>query len=95
MLAVGGTDSPYNVALSDNRALTTENVFVSFGMNRAIFHTVGWADTHPVTGVQGFDAGTIDALNRRIVIFLVVALLVTAKLIDWRNRWNTDSRPFR
>lgn len=68
--AVGGTDSPYNVALSEFRALAAENEFVSFGMNRAIFHTVGWADTHPIPGVQGLDGGTIDALNRRIVIIL-------------------------
>jgi len=26
---------------------------------------------------------------------LVVALLVTAKLIDWRDRWSPDSRPIR
>jgi outer membrane protein OmpA-like peptidoglycan-associated protein len=68
--AVGGTDSPYNVALSELRALATEDVFVSFGMNRSNFHTVGWADTHPVPGVQGLDAATIEALNRRIVIIL-------------------------
>ena len=33
--------------------------------------------------------------HRHAQLCLVVALLVTAKLIDWRNRWSPDSRPIR
>jgi transposase len=33
--------------------------------------------------------------HRHAQLCLVVALLVTAKLIDWRNRWSLDSRPIR
>jgi hypothetical protein len=33
--------------------------------------------------------------HRRAQFCLVLALLVTAKLIDWRDRWNPDSRPIR
>lgn len=29
------------------------------------------------------------------VLCLVVALLITARLIDWRNRWSPESRPIR
>ncbi len=33
--------------------------------------------------------------HRHAQLCLVVALLITAKLIDWRNRWNPDSPPIR
>jgi transposase len=33
--------------------------------------------------------------HRHAQLCLVVALLVTAKLIDWRDRWSPDSRPIR
>jgi len=33
--------------------------------------------------------------HRHAQLCLVVALLITAKLIDWRNRWSPDSRPIR
>jgi len=33
--------------------------------------------------------------HRHAQLCLVVALLVTAKLIDWRNRWSPESRPIR
>lgn len=33
--------------------------------------------------------------HRHAQLCLVVVLLVTAKLIDWRNRWSPDSRPIR
>jgi transposase len=33
--------------------------------------------------------------HRHAQLCLVLALLVTAKLIDWRNRWSPDSRPIR
>jgi transposase len=33
--------------------------------------------------------------HRHAHLCLVVALLITAKLIDWRNRWSPDSRPIR
>lgn len=32
---------------------------------------------------------------RHCQLCLVVDLLVTANLIDWRNRWSPDSRPIR
>jgi len=35
------------------------------------------------------------AQHRHAQLCLVVALLVTAKLIDWRNRWSPESRPIR
>jgi len=31
--------------------------------------------------------------HRHAQICLVTVLLITAKLIDWRNRWSPDSRP--
>ena len=33
--------------------------------------------------------------HRHAQLCLVTALLITAKLIDWRNRWSPDSRPIR
>jgi IS5 family transposase len=33
--------------------------------------------------------------HRHAQLCLVVALLITAKLIDWRNRWSPDSCPIR
>ena len=33
--------------------------------------------------------------HRHAQLCLVVALLITAKLIDWRDRWSPDSRPIR
>jgi transposase len=33
--------------------------------------------------------------HRHAQLCLVVVLLITAKLIDWRNRWSPDSRPIR
>jgi len=33
--------------------------------------------------------------HRHAQLCLVVALLFTAKLIDWRDRWSPDSRPIR
>jgi transposase len=33
--------------------------------------------------------------HRHAQLCLVTALLITAKLIDWRNRWTPDSRPIR
>ncbi len=33
--------------------------------------------------------------HRHAQLCLVVALIITAKLIDWRNRWSPDSRPIR
>jgi hypothetical protein len=33
--------------------------------------------------------------HRHAQLCLVVALLITAKLIDWRNRWSPESRPIR
>ncbi|MEP6623230.1 MAG: IS5 family transposase [Acidimicrobiia bacterium] len=33
--------------------------------------------------------------HRHAQLCLVTALLVTAKLIDWRDRWSPDSRPIR
>jgi transposase len=35
------------------------------------------------------------SVHRHAQLCLVVALLITAKLIDWRNRWSPDSRPIR
>jgi len=33
--------------------------------------------------------------HRHAQLCLVVAILITARLIDWRNRWSPDSRPIR
>ena len=33
--------------------------------------------------------------HRHAQLCLVVALLITAKLIDWRDRWSPESRPIR
>jgi transposase len=33
--------------------------------------------------------------HRHAQLCLVTTLLITAKLIDWRNRWSPDSRPIR
>jgi len=33
--------------------------------------------------------------HRHAQLCLVAALLITAKLIDWRNRWSPQSRPIR
>jgi len=33
--------------------------------------------------------------HRHAQLCLVAVLLITAKLIDWRNRWSPDSRPIR
>jgi hypothetical protein len=33
------------------------------------------------------------ALHRHAQLCLAVAIIITAKLIDWRNRWSPDSRP--
>ena len=33
--------------------------------------------------------------HRHAQLCLVTALLITAKLIDWRDRWSPDSRPIR
>src|ERR1019366_7361772 len=33
--------------------------------------------------------------HRHAQLCLVVALLITAKLMDWRNRWSPESRPIR
>jgi len=33
--------------------------------------------------------------HRHAQLCFVTALLITAKLIDWRNRWSPDSRPTR
>jgi transposase len=33
--------------------------------------------------------------HRHAQLCFVTALLITAKLIDWRNRWSPDSRPIR
>ena len=33
--------------------------------------------------------------HRHAQLCLVVALIIVAKLIDWRNRWSPDSRPIR
>jgi hypothetical protein len=33
--------------------------------------------------------------HRHAQLCLVAALLVTAKLIDWRDRWSPDSAPIR
>lgn len=33
--------------------------------------------------------------HRHAQLCLVTTLLITAKLIDWRNRWNPESRPIR
>ena len=33
--------------------------------------------------------------HRHAQLCLVTVLLITAKLIDWRNRWSPDSRPIR
>jgi hypothetical protein len=33
--------------------------------------------------------------DRHAQLCLVVALIIVAKLIDWRNRWSPDSRPIR
>ncbi len=33
--------------------------------------------------------------HRHAQLCLVTALLITAKLIDWRNRWSPGSRPIR
>jgi hypothetical protein len=33
--------------------------------------------------------------HRHAQLCLVVALLITAKLIDWRNRWSPESCPIR
>ncbi len=34
-------------------------------------------------------------LHRLAQLALAIALLLTAKLIDWRNRWSPDSGPIR
>ena len=33
--------------------------------------------------------------HRHAQLCLVTVLLITAKLIDWRNRWSPESRPIR
>lgn len=68
--SVGGADSALNLVLSQRRADAAEEAFIGFGVNRSILHTVAWAGTHPVTGTQGLDSATVNALNRRIVIEL-------------------------
>ena len=34
-------------------------------------------------------------IHRLAQLALAIALLITAKLIDWRNRWSPGSRPIR
>ena len=36
-----------------------------------------------------------NSRHRHAQLCLVVALIIVAKLIDWRNRWSPDSRPIR
>ncbi len=64
----GGIDSPYTVSLGLRRAQASVAVLEAAGMAASIFHPVSWADTHPVTNVEGLDAATIFSLDRRIVI---------------------------
>jgi outer membrane protein OmpA-like peptidoglycan-associated protein len=68
--SVGGVDSPSNIALSEQRAVAAQDILESSGLNPALFHILAWADTHPVSGMQGLDPATINALNRRIVIIV-------------------------
>ena len=36
-----------------------------------------------------------SSIHRLAQFALAVTLIITAKLIDWRNRWSPDSRPIR
>jgi flagellar motor protein MotB len=66
--SVGGSDSPYNIALSWSRARSARKELVALGLNPELFRLSALADTHPVVGTLGLDQATVNALNRRIVI---------------------------
>ena len=69
--SVGGVDSPYNIALSWQRARSARNELIALGLDPALFRLSALADTHPVTGTNGLDQTTINALNRRITISIM------------------------
>lgn len=64
----GGVDSPYNIGLSQRRAMAAHEQLVADGVPNSLISTQAWADTHPVATPPGLDQATINALNRRIVV---------------------------
>jgi len=67
---VGGTDSPANVRLGEERAQAAAAILTRAGVPASKTHEYSWADTHPVLVSPGVDEATTNALDRRIVIIV-------------------------
>ena len=89
-LAALGLDD-LNIQRRQPRSLPKQKQPMRLGLRWVVEGTNSWLSNY------GQLRRNTDRRNehRHAQLCLVTTLLITAKLIDWRNRWSPDSRPIR
>ena len=87
----GRTRRPQHPAADQPGDDTTANKPLRLGLRWVVEGTNSWLSNYGQLR-RNTDRRTG---HRHAQLCLVIALLITAKLIDWRDRWSPDSRPIR